>query len=109
LRRVYKGPLHYGEDAFAGLRIMDELVAKKHVASVGSFAVSRLAGARRKLEPVASGAPAVSGCRPKRAARSSIAVGRTLAPAADVPEPPFWGSKLFTDFPVEDVFQFLNE
>src|SRR4051812_4564044 len=36
LRRLYRGPLYYGEDAFDGLRIMDELVARKRVRNVGS-------------------------------------------------------------------------
>ncbi len=33
LRAIYKGQLFYGEDAFDGLRIMDELAARKKLAS----------------------------------------------------------------------------
>src|SRR5205823_14330535 len=29
LRAVYRGPLYYGKDAFAGLRIMDDLIRLK--------------------------------------------------------------------------------
>src|SRR6476646_6348989 len=39
LRALYKGNLFYGEDAFAGLRIMDELVARKRIENVGSAAL----------------------------------------------------------------------
>lgn len=39
LRAIYKGQLFYGEDAFDGLRIMDQLAAKKKIASVGSVAL----------------------------------------------------------------------
>src|SRR5262249_50752740 len=38
LRAIYRGQLYYGEDAFAGLRIMDELAAKKKLTRVGSAA-----------------------------------------------------------------------
>src|SRR5207248_875104 len=48
LRAIYHGPLFYGEDAFDGLRIMDDLAAQKKVASVGSVALSRVAGSKRK-------------------------------------------------------------
>ena len=39
LRAIYKGQLFYGEDAFDGLRIMDQLAARKKIASVGSTAL----------------------------------------------------------------------
>jgi 5-methyltetrahydrofolate--homocysteine methyltransferase len=43
LRAIYKGPLYYGEDAFEGLRIMDEIVARKKLTKVGSVMVRRVA------------------------------------------------------------------
>src|SRR5213595_251301 len=36
LRAIYKGQLFYGEDAFDGLRIMDQLAARKKLQRVGS-------------------------------------------------------------------------
>src|SRR5829696_3519785 len=47
LRAIYRGNVFYGEDAFAGLRIMDELVAKKKIASVGSVALKGVMNASR--------------------------------------------------------------
>ena len=32
-----------------------------------------------------------------------------LPPAPDVPTPPFWGSRVVTDLPLDKVFGFLNE
>jgi 5-methyltetrahydrofolate--homocysteine methyltransferase len=45
LRRLYRGPVFYGEDAFSGLRIMDEIVAKKRLTKVGSAALAGVATA----------------------------------------------------------------
>src|SRR5829696_6848249 len=39
LTAVYRGQLFYGEDAFAGLRVMDQIVARKKLAGVGSAAI----------------------------------------------------------------------
>ena len=39
LRAIYRGELFYGEDAFDGLRIMDQLAARKKLERVGSAAL----------------------------------------------------------------------
>ncbi|HVK16410.1 MAG TPA: homocysteine S-methyltransferase family protein, partial [Fimbriiglobus sp.] len=50
LRAIYKGQLFYGEDAFDGLRIMDQLAARKKIASVGSAALKGVAEAANRNE-----------------------------------------------------------
>src|SRR5829696_7116376 len=56
LRSIYKGRLFYGEDAFAGLRVMDEIVARKKLASVGSVALRGVVeGARNPAKAVGGG------------------------------------------------------
>src|SRR5262249_4825623 len=42
LRRLYKGPLYYGADAFAGLHIMDELCAPERKRAAGSVGLAAL-------------------------------------------------------------------
>jgi len=108
LRRVYRGPLFYGQDAFDGLRIMDDLVARKRVRNVGS-AVLKGVAARRKSEALPA-EPQPAACCPAHDALANGVVGaRTLAPAADAPQPPFWGSRIQGHIPVRDVLDFLNE
>ncbi|MFL5327934.1 MAG: methionine synthase [Gemmataceae bacterium] len=111
LRNIYRGPLYYGEDAFDGLRIMDNLAAQKKVASVGSVALSNLAKSRKKpTSTPATQRKAIEECCPTHAiARNGVKRERTVQPAPDVPAPPFWGSRVVTDIPVEEVFGFLNE
>ena len=50
-------------------------------------------------------------CGPKPAAIRKSSAGRrsNTAPAPDLPPPPFFGSRIVTDIPTEDVFAFLNE
>src|SRR4029079_602119 len=47
LRAIYKGQLFYGEDAFDGLRIMDQLAARKKLGTVGSVALKGVVNATR--------------------------------------------------------------
>jgi 5-methyltetrahydrofolate--homocysteine methyltransferase len=126
LRAIYKGPLYYGEDAFDGLRIMDELAARKKIAGVGSAALKGVVQSTRIVErgtiessenmdgvtcgragKAADHAP-TNGCCPVHnltPARRSP----TLAKAPDIPAPPFLGSRVRTDIDMAEVFRFLNE
>ena len=116
LRSLYRGPLFYGEDAFDGLRIMDQLVARKKIESVGSVALKGVAAATRhtgadaaqRLPTGADELGVAAECCPTHAARRMIRPS-SLKPSPDVPRPPFWGSRIVTDIPVEEVFGFLNE
>jgi 5-methyltetrahydrofolate--homocysteine methyltransferase len=113
LRAVYRGPLFYGEDAFDGLRIMDQLAARKKLEGVGSAAlkgVVRASGGRPA--PVGSAEQGADAPRPPKPSRNGAQLPKrspTLAPAPDVPAPPFLGSRVRTDFDMAEVFGYLNE
>ncbi len=122
LRAIYKGRLYYGEDAFAGLRVMDEIVARKRLASVGSAALKGVvesSGRRpgtqdsfdaRTHEP---GAPHIHDggkkSRPHANGKALPARSPGLPTAPDRPVPPFLGSRVRTDFDMKEVFGYLNE
>jgi 5-methyltetrahydrofolate--homocysteine methyltransferase len=123
LRSIYKGQLFYGEDAFDGLRIMDQLAARKRLAGVGSAALKGVVqaspAAARRPAAVRNGTldsidaathhPAPGCCPVHDAARVVVRRSPTLPKAPDLPAPPFLGSRVRTDFRVEDVFGYLNE
>ncbi len=109
LREIYRGPLYYGEDAFDGLRIMDDIVARKKIASVGSVALKGMVqsanakssagiGTRVTVEKVS---PSVPLDLPPRAPN--------LPRSPDVPKPPFLGSRVVEGIPMSAVFRYLNE
>jgi 5-methyltetrahydrofolate--homocysteine methyltransferase len=114
LRRIYRGRLFYGEDAFDGLRIMDLLAAERAHIPAGSRALAQLAGRKHvEHEPVAVATieretkAAAACCRVP--VSTNGAVRAHVSPAPNIPQPPFWGSRIVTDISIEEVFEYLNE
>jgi 5-methyltetrahydrofolate--homocysteine methyltransferase len=110
LRNVYRGQLFYGEDAFDGLRIMDEIVARKKLASVGSVALkgviqsSAKVGGKPTLDTIDAATHHAPTPPPPLYSRAP-----NLPPSPDVPKPPFLGTRTVTDVPMSAVFPYLNE
>ncbi|MBX9582989.1 MAG: methionine synthase [Gemmataceae bacterium] len=114
LRAVYRGQLFYGEDAFDGLRIMDQLAARKKLEGVGSAALKGVVQASGRREPAASEYQKQGAHAPRSPKVGTNGVhlpkrSPTLPPAPDVPAPPFLGSRVRTDFDMTEVFGYLNE
>ena len=115
LRAIYRGQLFYGEDAFAGLRIMDGLAARKNLERVGSAAIKSVVQSTRTSPtvPIKNDIPAKT-LRPSRViagnAENKIpSRSPSLLRAPDLPIPPFVGSRIRTDFDMRELFQYLNE
>ncbi len=117
LRALYRGEVFYGEDAFEGLRVMDQLAARKKLERVGSVALkgmAKSAGSRRR-DPQGSALASTNDSSVSAPLR--VAAKRTdlphrspsLAKAPDVPVPPFLGSRARTDFDMREVFKYINE
>ncbi|MDR3749510.1 MAG: methionine synthase [Acidobacteriota bacterium] len=97
LRREYTGGVFYADDAFAGLHLMERLASPN--------------GEREKC--IAEGRVV------KEFARAAAAGGNgdgatapniEVAPAPNIPQPPFWGIKVLKpqDFDLCEVFQYIN-
>jgi len=118
LKSLYKGTLFYARDAFAGLHTMDKLMnGGVAPASAGDGAEDqRLKSVPQEADDLI-GEEAKRGVskfpRPRGAARESGDTTHTLRSGvrADVPipQPPFFGSRVVHDIPVENVFDFVNE
>ena len=92
LRNEFQGKVFYGKDAFEGLRIMNALAQGEQL-EAEPVATARDAAARNGATAAVAEAPARS------------AVG----PAADVPQPPFWGARLIRSLPLGELFPYINE
>lgn len=104
LKSVYKGPLYYGKDAFEGLAIMDRLRSGR-AAEIDAQVAERQAKRAAALEKVGAGAARDGGSGgegPALAERSDVARD------VDVPEPPFWGSKVVESVPLKQVLGLIN-
>jgi len=108
LRPLYKGTVHYANDAFDGLRYM-ELIGDGSVGvnepglkpkDVGE---ETLTGAEAKiammLREEKASAPSVAA----QPSRSKVRAG------VPIPTPPFWGSRVVTGISLDDVFRYINE
>jgi 5-methyltetrahydrofolate--homocysteine methyltransferase len=95
LRELYKGYVFYGEDAFSGLRIMDELTNPTVEKKLTVYETRGGSGQTLRAGAVAmQAAPAVH-----------VSVRRDIA----IPKAPFWGSRVARGIALKDVFPYINE
>jgi 5-methyltetrahydrofolate--homocysteine methyltransferase len=100
LRQLYKGRVFYCRDAFAGLRVMDQLREEREQ---GIQAAKEPVRAPR-VAPVKPRGPAPAGPDVSELARSDVAVD------VPVPTPPFLGeARVVKGIPVRDLVPYLNE
>src|ERR1019366_847914 len=94
LRDLYQGYVYYGVDAFAGLRIMDELTNPAVEKKLTIYETRGGSGQTNKPGSVTVTPPAVF-----------VPVKRDMA----IPKPPFWGSRVARGIALKDVFPYINE
>jgi len=103
LRTVYKGPVLYANDAFDGLRYMEQILAG-NVAVEGAPAdddEDRLTGTEAKIAMARSETQRREPANP--VARSAVQAD------VPIPAPPFWGTRVHEDIALDDVFRYVNE
>ncbi|MES2219963.1 MAG: vitamin B12 dependent-methionine synthase activation domain-containing protein, partial [Acidobacteriota bacterium] len=102
LRKEYKGPVYYAEDAFAGLHVIGDLTAED--AAVRSTRIEEGTTVklfeRKNLLPEERTGPQ----EPVSTERSSA-----VQDAPDIPQPPFYGVRVKKDFSLDTVFAYINE
>jgi 5-methyltetrahydrofolate--homocysteine methyltransferase len=115
LRPLYKGSLHYANDAFDGLRSMEAILSRTREASpdqkvvmadqevlVGADAKIALALEMQNAEfSEETGAETAAGAGPAIASK----VRRDMP----IIQPPFWGTKIVNDLSLDEVFNYVNE
>jgi len=111
LRPEYEGPLYYAKDAFAGLRLMEEIVAGRAAASPRAVALEAgagVAGADGKRERCAAAMQEL--LHDQASVRHDY-----VPPVSDisreepVPAPPFWGSRVVEHIDPRAALAYLNE
>jgi cobalamin-dependent methionine synthase I len=108
---MYGGTVLYANDAFDGLHFMQEIVTNGKSAVPGvrpaPKAAAVPAGGNGEDDDVGSlsGLEAKIALAPKSEGRQE---SRAVA-GASIPNPPFFGSKVVEEIPVDDVYAFINE
>ena len=113
LKSIYRGTLFYAHDAFAGLRTMDQLVGAADLTE--NTDTTDKPAVEESLEDLI-GEEAKLGirkpARPRGAAPSADTahtIRSDVSREATIPTPPFYGSRVVADIPLDDVFAFVNE
>ena len=99
LRNIYNGSLYYGRDAFEALAVCDKLVAGD-LNEVDATIDARLEKRREVEAKVQAG-------RKDRIEKSGTSEPEQVATIA-VPEVPFYGSKVVTEFDLDNIFPYIN-
>jgi 5-methyltetrahydrofolate--homocysteine methyltransferase len=97
LRREYSNAVFYGEDAFAGLHVMEDL------ASEDGKREARLQDGRTVKE-YAKAAAVDEEIGPVFSERSAV-----VTDAPNIPEPPFWGVRVVKNYELSEVFNYIND
>ncbi len=105
LRVIYRGPVLYANDAFDGLRYMEQIVAGTMPSAGGGVddVEETLTGAEAKI------ALARREDGRYRSAAAPGAKGSAVPRAPRIPDPPFWGSRVVDGISPDEVFPFVNE
>ena len=97
LRREYANAVFYADDAFAGLHIMEDLIAAD-----GQRDARLTEG--KTVKEYAKAAAVDEETGPVFAERSAV-----VGDAPDIPIPPFWGVQVKKDFDLRELFPYINE
>jgi 5-methyltetrahydrofolate--homocysteine methyltransferase len=127
LKSLYNGTLFYARDAFAGLHTMDKLMSGNGEAQAATASASAVAMADGSVPgAVATGLADVEDLvgedaklglhQPARPRGATKVAGDTthtnrsdVSTNAQIPTPPFLGSRVAQDIPLRDVLAYVNE
>jgi 5-methyltetrahydrofolate--homocysteine methyltransferase len=109
LRPVYRGRVHYANDAFDGLKFMENL--RSGAGAVGEPGDAgddedALTGTEAKIAMARHG----DGDAPPAGPAVSVGPVRSrVSTGVPIPAPPFWGTRIAEDVPLDQVFAYVNE
>jgi 5-methyltetrahydrofolate--homocysteine methyltransferase len=119
LNAVYSGRLFYARDAFDGLYTMDKLTgtaeAPVEVGKAVAAGASTNGAALEDVEDLIGEEAKLGIRRSDKPRRTKTEIGDTthttrsaVNPDAPIPQPPFWGSRVIEDIPLDEVFKWVN-
>jgi 5-methyltetrahydrofolate--homocysteine methyltransferase len=111
LRKLYRGPLFYGKDAFEGLRVMDAVcTGKTRDMLVATGGAEERAGAYCGGGLVSPGGnTAVLEEEEPTGPSTSDYAESDIKRDVPIPKAPFFGTRVVNDIPVEQIFPYIDE
>lgn len=114
LRPEYEGALYYAKDAFAGLRLMESIVAG---GATRPASAAREVGASIQADAVGAASVTTAMDWQRRAVLDDVAAERhgvtppvsNISREEPIPQPPFWGSRVIERIDPRAALAYLNE
>jgi len=97
IRKLYKGDVYYANDAFGGLKFMQEIVE------------CRKKGVRPKLEIYIDPREGQRNTTEETIDRKSFGIKSDVRTDVPVPVPPFFGSKITGNIQLDKIYEYINE
>ncbi|MFA5012820.1 MAG: vitamin B12 dependent-methionine synthase activation domain-containing protein [Ignavibacteria bacterium] len=94
LRSMFKGDVYYANDAFDGLKFMNLIMEHKKKGIRPNLKIY--------IDPRKDESTNSDKVKP-------IILTKTIKDSSVIPTPPFWGSKIVKDIPIEKAFEYINE
>jgi len=104
LSSVYGGDLHYAKDAFEGLDTMNAIVEGRAGALLDAARQRQASRAETLEKHAAKGGADEPASQTATATLTRSQVSRDN----EIPEPPFWGSRVVDDLSLKDIFAYIN-
>lgn len=95
---LYGPGVFYANDAFEGLAIMDALTSDRREEFIAKIHAEARKTMERDLKHPPLAPPIEGGKKPRSDVRTDV----------EIPEPPFWGTRVLRDIPLDDVWPCLD-
>ncbi|MBP7933388.1 MAG: methionine synthase [Phycisphaerae bacterium] len=110
LRPLYKGPLFYARDAFAGMDLMAKICGGRlPELMAGVRLVDTAEMSEADVEAVHLRAVAVGGVTSALETLIEVPARSGVSASVPIPKPPFWGRRVIEKVPLKAVLAYLNE
>ncbi|QRY64132.1 methionine synthase [Gordonia sp. PDNC005] len=111
LADIYEGDVRYARDAFEGLTLMDEIMAIKRGEGPDPDSPEAKAAAAKVAERKARRERSQRIAAKRKAAEVPVEIPARSDVAVDneIPEPPFWGTRIVKGIPVAEYLTLLDE
>jgi 5-methyltetrahydrofolate--homocysteine methyltransferase len=111
LAELYEGEVHYARDAFEGLKLMDTIMSVKRGEAPDVDSPEAVAAREKEAERKARHERSKRIAAQRKATEEPVVVPERSDVAADaeVPVPPFWGSRIVKGLALADYTELLDE
>jgi len=96
LRALYRGDVYYANDAFDGLKYMEQIISHKR------------SGTRPILKIYSDSRTKEDATVTDNSDKDKF-ISQRIKNNTEIPSPPFWGSRIVEDIPLDSIYSYINQ